>query len=38
VEEHFYLLLPLVFSLVLSWNRRSSTPLKPVLALAAIVS
>jgi peptidoglycan/LPS O-acetylase OafA/YrhL len=38
VEEHFYLLLPLVLALVLRWNRRSPTPLKPILALAAAVA
>ena len=34
VEEHFYLLLPLVLILTLKLNRGSPTPLKPVLALA----
>lgn len=35
VEEHFYLLLPMVLVLVLRWNKGSRTPLKPVLFLAA---
>ncbi len=34
VEEHFYLLLPVVLILTLKFNRGSPTPLKPVLALA----
>ena len=38
VEEHFYLLLPLVLILVLRLNRGSATPFKPVLALAACVA
>ena len=38
VEEHFYLMLPLALTLVLKWNRKSPTPLKPVLALAVALS
>jgi peptidoglycan/LPS O-acetylase OafA/YrhL len=38
VEEHFYLLLPLVLTLTLKFNRGSPTPLKPVLALAGCVA
>lgn len=38
VEEHFYLILPLVLVLVLRLNRGSATPLKPVLALAGCVA
>jgi peptidoglycan/LPS O-acetylase OafA/YrhL len=38
VEEHFYLLLPLALTLVAIVNKRSPTPLKPVLALTAIVA
>ncbi len=34
VEEHFYLLLPLVLILTLKLNKGSPTPLKPVLAVA----
>lgn len=34
VEEHFYLMLPLVLSLILRLNRKSKTPLGPVLPLA----
>ncbi len=38
VEEHFYVLLPLVLLLVGRLNRGSSTPFKPVLSLAAGVA
>jgi peptidoglycan/LPS O-acetylase OafA/YrhL len=38
VEEHFYLLLPLVLTLTLKLNRGSPTPLKPVLAVAGGVA
>lgn len=35
VEEHFYLLLPIVLWLLIRLNRGSATPLRPVLHLAA---
>jgi peptidoglycan/LPS O-acetylase OafA/YrhL len=38
VEEHFYLLLPLVLSLILRLNKGSPTPLKPVLGLAVCIA
>ncbi|OGO48567.1 MAG: hypothetical protein A2Z30_01185 [Chloroflexi bacterium RBG_16_64_43] len=38
VEEHFYLLLPLVLVMMLRLNRGSSAPLKPVLVLAGCVA
>src|SRR6185503_12438978 len=38
VEEHFYLLLPVVLILTLKFNRGSPKPLKPVLALAGCVA
>ncbi len=38
VEEHFYLLLPLSFLLISRLNRKSSEPLKPVLALVVFVA
>lgn len=38
VEEHFYLLLPLLLALVLKLNRRSPTPLAPVLGVSAGVA
>jgi len=38
VEEHFYLLLPLVLSLILKLNRNATEPLRPVLPLAAGVA
>ena len=38
VEEHFYLLLPIVLLLVLRFNRGSPTPLKPVLTIAAFLA
>ncbi|HYV34423.1 MAG TPA: acyltransferase [Gemmataceae bacterium] len=38
VEEHFYLLLPLALTVMLRRNRKSPTPLKPVLALTAVVA
>lgn len=38
VEEHFYLLLPLVLILTQKLNRGSPTPLKPVLAVAGCVA
>jgi peptidoglycan/LPS O-acetylase OafA/YrhL len=38
VEEHFYLLLPLVLLLILKLNRDSASPLRPVLALAGCVA
>lgn len=38
VEEHFYLVLPLLLILVLRLNKGSPTPLKPILALAAFVA
>ncbi len=36
VEEHFYLLLPFTFSILLRVNRNSPTPLKPILTLAVV--
>lgn len=36
VEEHFYLLLPLVMVLVLRLNRGSGMPLKPIVWIAAV--
>lgn len=38
VEEHFYIFLPLVLTAVLALNARSRTPLRPVLAIAAVVA
>lgn len=38
VEEHFYVLLPLVLALILRWNRDSPTPMRPVLTVAAVVA
>jgi peptidoglycan/LPS O-acetylase OafA/YrhL len=38
VEEHFYLLLPLVLALILQLNRKSKTPLGPVLPLAWFIA
>lgn len=38
VEEHFYLFLPLTLILMLKLNKNSSTPLKPILALAAFIA
>ncbi len=38
VEEHFYLLLPLLLLLILKLNRASATPLRPILFLAGCVA
>jgi peptidoglycan/LPS O-acetylase OafA/YrhL len=38
VEEHFYLLLPIVLTVMLRSNRSSPTPLAPVLRLAGGVA
>jgi peptidoglycan/LPS O-acetylase OafA/YrhL len=38
VEEHFYLLLPLVLLLVLRMKRAASEPLKPVITIAAYLA
>src|SRR5436305_843569 len=38
VEEHFYLLLPLVLLLILKLNRASAAPLRPILFLAGGVA
>jgi peptidoglycan/LPS O-acetylase OafA/YrhL len=38
VEEHFYILLPLVLILILRLNRTSSTPLRPLLSLTVAVA
>lgn len=37
VEEHFYLVLPLLLLLVLRLNRGARMPLKPVFALAVVI-
>jgi len=38
VEEHFYLLLPVLLALMLRWSRAPPTPLRPILSLAAGVA
>lgn len=38
VEEHFYILLPVVLALILRWNRNAPLPLQPILFVAAIVA
>lgn len=38
VEEHFYLLLPLVLTVVLKMNRGSASPLRPVLPIVMCVA
>ncbi|MBC7783702.1 MAG: acyltransferase [Burkholderiales bacterium] len=38
VEEHFYIFLPLAMLLILRLNRRSSSPLRPVIYIAAGVA
>lgn len=35
VEEHFYIMLPLTLAVILRWNGGSSTPLRPILLVAA---
>lgn len=37
VEEHFYLMLPLLLVLLLRFNRRSPSPLRPVLAIGTVI-
>ncbi|MCE9604360.1 MAG: acyltransferase [Planctomycetia bacterium] len=37
VEEHFYLLLPLVLVGLLRWNKKSVAPLRSILPLAGVV-
>ncbi len=38
VEEHFYVLLPLMLALILRCSRGSKTPLRPILLVAAIAA
>ena len=38
VEEHFYLLLPLMLALIVRWNHDAPAPLRPVLSMAAAVA
>lgn len=38
VEEHFYILLPLVLTVLLKWGRQTRTPARPILLATTLVA